>query len=97
MARFDVHPLKRGHVLDCRSDLLSDLSTRFGVPLTPPDDAPFAAVRLTPDLDVGNERLVMVAQLATTLHAREIGPAIASPAVFQPEIMNALDMLLTGY
>src|SRR6185437_9881954 len=42
VAQFDVHQLKsgRGLVIDCQSDLLGDLNSRFVVPILPRQDAP---------------------------------------------------------
>lgn len=53
MAKFDVYarPNGAGYLLDCQADLLSDLSTRFVIPLLPLDEAPTPAARLNPVFD----------------------------------------------
>ena len=98
MARFDVLGLKRGAlVLDCQADVLSGLRTRFVVPLFPIANAPFAADRLNPALDLAEGRYVLTTQAAATIDVREIERVVASLAHAESQIMNALDMLLTGY
>lgn len=98
MARFDVHrrPSGTGLLLDCQADLLGHLNTRFVVPLLPERDAPRPATRLNPLFEIGGERFVMVTQFAAAVHVRELGPAVLSLAGRDSEILNALDMLLTG-
>ena len=41
--------------------------------------------------------MVMVTQLASAVPLSEMGKPVASLAEDQPKIMNALDMLMTGY
>ena len=50
MARFDVHRRRdaAGYLLDCQADLLSDLTTRFVVPLLPLHAAPRRQIGSTP-------------------------------------------------
>jgi toxin CcdB len=98
MAQFDVHasPSGRGLLLDCQADLLSDLDTRFVAPLLPLDEAPKPAGRLNPLFDVRGKRYVMVTQYVSTLELRELGLRIASLARHHHEIVNALDVLITG-
>lgn len=98
MARFNVYALHQGgYVLDCQSDVLSGLTTRFVVPLMPPDEAPVAGARLNPSFDLSIGRVVMVTQFAGAMRAHELGQVVATLESFESEIMNALDMLLTGY
>jgi toxin CcdB len=98
MAQFDVHasPSGQGLLLDCQADLLSDLDTRLVAPLIPPDQAPKPAGRLNPAFDISGERYVMVTQYASTLELRELGPRIASLAAHHRQIVNALEVLITG-
>ena len=98
MARFDALRLKDGAlVLDCQADVLSRLRTRFVVPLFPLATSRFAADRLNPLLDLPDGRYVMGTQGAGTIDVREIDQVVASLAAAESQIMNALDMLLTGY
>lgn len=46
--------------------------------------------------DIAGARHVMVTQFAAAIELRELGPVVASLANERREIMNALDMLLTG-
>ncbi len=99
MARFDVY---RGVnpgalLLDCQSDLLSGLNTRLVVPLQPPALAPRPARRLNPEFDVDGQRYIMVTQYAAVMLLRECGPVVASLAHEDVAILNALDMLISGY
>ena len=99
MARFDVYQPDGGEalLLDCQADLLSMLDSRFVIPLMPLGflDNPFN--RLNPLFDIEGRRVVMVTQSAATVRSRALGRHIGSLASRQDEIMNAIDMLLTGY
>ena len=97
MARFDVFRSQGpGYLLDCQADVLRHFKTRFVVPLLPAQGA-VAASRLHPIFEVEGEKLVMVTQLASAVSLSELGAKAASLADQQMPIMNALDMLMTGY
>jgi len=99
MARFDVYRPDAGQtlLLDCQADLLSVLDSRFVIPLMPAGflDNPFS--RLNPFFEIEGRRVVMVTQSAATVRVRALGHRIVSLADEQAVIMNAIDMLLTGY
>lgn len=98
MARFDVYASSEsGFLLDCQADILGHLNTRFVVPLLPPNHAPRAADKLNPSFLVAGETVIMVTQFAGSAPTRELGEPVSSLASQHPTIMNALDMLLTGY
>ncbi len=99
MARFDVYRPGAGEalLLDCQADLLSGLDSRFVVPLMPLGFLANPFARLNPFLAVEGVRLVMVTQSAATVPVRALGRHVVSLAHEQATIMNALDMLLTGY
>ena len=99
MARLDVHRQPDGAlVLDCQADILSGLNTRLVVPLLPPGEAPaVAADRLNPKFEIEGETVIMFTQFASAMPIRELGTPIVSLAKEHSAIMNALDMLLTGY
>jgi toxin CcdB len=99
MARFDIFALRdeAGFLLDCQTDLLTDLNTRFVVPLLPEAEAPRPAARLNPVFDIRGQRMVMVTQFAATAGAKELGEPIASLRERQEEILDALDMLISGF
>lgn len=99
MARFDVY---RGIgeadlLLDCQSDLLAMLNTRFVVPLMKAAHAPQPARRLNPVFEIDGASYVMVTQFAATLARRDCGAVVGSLAADEASIINALDMLISGY
>lgn len=99
MAQFDVYGNvgEPGFLLDCQSDTLSGLNTRLVVPLLPPDYAPLPSRRLNPTLRVGPDEVVMMTHFALAVPVRALGRSVASLAHEDMTIMNAFDMLLTGY
>ncbi|HTU10041.1 MAG TPA: CcdB family protein [Allosphingosinicella sp.] len=99
MARFDVYRRREGdgYLLDCQADILNILNTRFVVPLLPPDEAPLAGARLNPSFSVEEAPVVMYTQFAASVPAKELGDHVCSLSNEHSAIMNALDMLLTGY
>jgi toxin CcdB len=96
LAQFDVYRV-RGNVLviDCQSDLLADLPTRFVVPLRPTDSV--ALKRLTPTFTIAGEILTMITPLARAIDVRDIEETVATLDAAQFEIKAALDMLIFGY
>ena len=96
MAQFDVYRI-RGSILavDCQSDLLSDLRTRFVVPLRPVETAIFK--RLMPSFTIDGEVLTMITPLARAIDVRDIEDTITSLDAEQFEIKAALDMMMSGY
>lgn len=99
MARFDVHRSRDGRdvLLDCQSDFLSHLATRFMVPLLPQTRISPAIQRLNPVFDVEGRSVVMYTQLAAAVPLRELGPPVASLSGEQDRIVAALDFLLSGF
>jgi toxin CcdB len=96
VAQFDVHRLGDGLVIDCQSDLLDRLESRFVVPLVPRMDAPQVAKRLNPVFAIAGSEYVMLTQAAAAVRRRELQPAVTSLADRSFEITGALDVLLTG-
>ena len=97
MARFDVFTLKSGgYVLDCQAGLLSDLNTRFVVPLLPEMDAPPPARQLNPVFEIEGKSYVMATQFCAAIPMSELAGKIASLQSEDSRIMNALDMLISG-
>lgn len=99
MPQFDVYPnvSEPGYLLDCQSDAMSGLSTRLVVPLLPPDYAPVPSRRLNPILRVGEDEVVMMTHFAVAVPRRVLGKSVGSLAQEYTIIMNASDMLLSGY
>jgi toxin CcdB len=98
MARFEVYAAPGGPalLLDCQADLLDSFDTRVVVPLLPAEGAK-PATRLHPIFHVGDRDVVMATQLMSAVPVGILGQPVASLADRHAEIMNALDMLLTGY
>lgn len=97
MARFDVHKGDGpGYLLNCQADQLSHFTTRLVVPLQPAEGIPVNR-RLHPVFEVGGHSYVMVTQLASAVPARELGRKVANLEDQHTAILNALDMLISGY
>ena len=99
MAQFDVYRREQGsgYLLDCQADVLRTLNVRFVVPLLSPDDGPTPMARLNPSFRIKEAQVVMYTQFAASVPARELKTRIAYLAGQDRAIMNALDMLITGY
>ena len=96
MAQFDVHRLGEGLVVDCQSDLLDQIDSRFVAPLISRTAAPRTAARLNPVFEINGLEYVMLTQTASAVRRRELGPVIASLADRSFEITGALDVLISG-
>lgn len=98
MAKFDVYRAADGTMLiDCQSDVLAHLNTRFVVPLASPDDAVEVDRRLTPLLDIAGQEMLMLTHFAAAVPVTGLGRRTASAADQMFTISNALDMLISGY
>ncbi len=98
MAQFDVfRPASGGELLlDCQSDLLRHLNTRFVVPLMPLDRAPTPAARLNPLIEIDGETLSMVTQFASSVPKGELRDSIGSVEDRHYDIVRAIDSLIGG-
>lgn len=96
MAQFDVYRLGKGLVIDCQSDLLDQIDSRFVAPLILRPSAPTVAQRLNPVFEIDGENYAMLTQAAGAVRRRELGSVIASLADRSFEIMDALDVLISG-
>jgi toxin CcdB len=98
VAQFDVHRLNSSgtFVVDCQSDLLRELNTRFVVPLILKDAAPTAAQRLNPIFNLQGGQYVMVTQFAATVELRELGEIVCALREDALQIIGALDVLIGG-
>lgn len=98
MAQFDVHWLTRGNelVVDCQSDLLDRLNTRFVVPLVGRREAPAPAARLNPMFAIRGQDYVMVTQFAAAVDRRQLGEVVLSLRDHSFEIVGAIDVLISG-
>ena len=85
-------------LLDVQSDVLSVLGTRVVVPLYRPNSTGVTAMsRLTPVVRFqGHPLVAMVPELAG-IPQRELGPVAGQLAEAHGEILQAIDLLLTGF
>ncbi len=98
MARLDVFKSINGeYLLDCQADILDHLRTRFVVPLALLDDGPKVAARLNPIFEIEGVSLIMYTQFAMTVPIQDIQHYITSLGDHHTRIMDAIDMLITGY
>jgi toxin CcdB len=99
MAQFDVFRPRDGEelLLDCQSNFLDRLDTRFVVPLLRPDDMPKRIAKLNPRFEIDGMEFFMATQGAATIPARMIGTRVISLAEAHHVIVGALDMLISGY
>jgi toxin CcdB len=96
VAQFDIHRLGGGFAIDCQSDLLDQIDSRFVVPLVPLGDAPKVAQRLNPVFTVDGQEHVMLTQAAAAVRRRDLGAVVGSLAERSFEITGALDVLVSG-
>ena len=83
-------------VIDCQSDLLDRLNTRFVVPLIRSEDAPNPAARLNPRFVIEGQDHVMVTQFAAAVDRRQLGEFVISLRKQSFEIVGAIDVLISG-
>jgi toxin CcdB len=98
MARFDVRP-RRGTtdlLVECQSDFLSELETRFVVPLLPRSTTGRPIARLNPVFVIENRAYVLFPQFALSMLRTDLGRAVASLAHEQDRVIDAIDYLLSG-
>ena len=97
MAQFDVHTLSKGRLaIDCQSDLLNHLESRFVVPLVPREGGPTPARRFNPIFEIRGVEHVMLTQFSGAIDRRQLGEVVASLADHAFEITGALDVLISG-
>lgn len=105
MAQFSVHenpnPRTKGDVpflLDVQSDVLSVLATRVVVPLYRPEAFRSKAMtRLTPMVTVENTSLIAMVPEMAGLHQRDLGAIVGDLSALRHELLQAIDLLLTGF
>jgi toxin CcdB len=98
VAQFEVFRLRDGSglLLDCQSDLLRHLNTRFVVPLMPLERAPTPAARLNPLVDVEGQTHSMVTQFASSVPSADLKDVVCSLEDRRYEIVGAIDTLMGG-
>jgi toxin CcdB len=96
VAQFDIHRFGDALVLNCQSDLLNQIDSRFVVPLVPRTHAPNVAHRLNPVFAIDGQEYVMLTQAAAAVRGRALGPVVGSLSERSFEITGALDVLITA-
>lgn len=105
MAQFSVHenpnPRTKGDVpylLDVQSDLLSLLATRMVVPLYRQGLVHAQTMtRLTPVVRFRNKPLIAMVPEMAGIHRRDLGPILGDLPTLRTEILQAIDLLVTGF
>jgi toxin CcdB len=96
VAQFDVHRLADRLVIDCQSDLLDQIDSRFVVPLVRSQEGPKVAQRLNPLFEIDGEEYLMLTQAAAAVRRKELGAVVTSLVERSFEITGALDVLVSG-
>ena len=105
MAAYSVfqNPNPRTHaaipfLLDVQSDVLAVLCTRVVVPLYRPEATGVQALsRLTPMVQFQGQPLVAMVPELAGIARRELGPIAGDLAQARAEVLQAIDLLLTGF
>lgn len=98
MARFDVVRLPGGALaLDCQSDLLDHLASRFTVPLLPESALPGLIPGLHPRFEIDGTVAIMATHLAGAVPAHAMKDKVGSLAGQEYVIQRALDTLSGFY
>jgi toxin CcdB len=98
VAQLDVFRTANGeYLVDFQSDLLDHLNTRFVIPLESLDKGPKVAERLNPIFTIEGERMALYTQFALTVPQADLQDRIASLAEQRYVIMDAFDLLISGY
>jgi toxin CcdB len=98
MAQYDIYEIRgqAGYWLDCQSELLEGIDTRFVVPLILRETAPRLIPHLNPIFEIGDQHFVMLTEQAGPIPAAELRHSVGSLAGFHYDIIRALDMLISG-
>ena len=98
MAQFDIFQIRGGVVVDCQTDVLRRMPTRFIIPLEPITQSLIINDQLNPRFMLDDQELVLVTQLAGTVRARELAHRVGSltDEPDQRAVQLAIDMLTTG-
>ena len=83
-------------VIDCQSDLLRDMQSRFVVPLFGADEIDDAAPRLNPEIWVDGQIYRLFPQGAATLSIQELSNRRANLSDSGFSILDAIDVLVSG-
>ena len=86
------------YLLDIQSDLLDDLRTTVVIPLSPAARAGAAAIeRLCPVVEVQGSSYVALTQQMAGIERKMLGGEVADLASYRPQIIAALDFIVSGF
>lgn len=98
MARFDVYrTVNSNFVVDYQADFLDYLRTRFVIPLFDPLVEAKVSERLNPAFDIDGDRYVLYPQFAASIPVGDLQQRIGTLADQYLTIVDAFDMLTSGY
>ena len=98
MAQFDVYLIEGyGLVVDCQSDLLSELRSRLVAPLRDPAEPIVFSTRLNPVVEVEKRTYRVAAQFLRAVDREQLGTRVATLAGSEFEIKTAIDMVVSGF
>ena len=84
------------YLLDVQSDLLEPLATRVVAPLIVAEEFGSPIQRLNPEFEIEGTRVVMSTAEMAGIPKRLLGEEVCSLRERRPDIIAALDLLLTG-
>jgi toxin CcdB len=98
MPQFDIYRERGGSLLllDCQSDLFDHFDTRLVIPLMPVDAAE-PLTRLHPIFKFDGHDVMLSTQLASSVGVSELTDHVGSLAHERYTILNAIDMLVSGF
>ncbi len=97
MAHLDVHRLANGElVVDCQTDELAILPTRFVVPLLDPKNLPNPIKGLHPAFMIDGREHLLATHAASAIAKSRLGEPLQSLERHRYTIIKALDFLITG-
>ncbi|WP_294197084.1 CcdB family protein [uncultured Sphingomonas sp.] len=98
MAQFGIYRVDgHGLVVDCQSDLLSDLQSRIVAPLRAEAEDSVSLSRLNPRIEVDGIAYRVATQFLRSVDRRVLGEHIGSANAIEWEIKTAVDMLISGF
>ena len=84
------------YLLDVQSDLLDSLATRVVIPLIEISKTSKPITRLNPIFEIGESSVVLSTQELAGVPSNVLGAFVVSLREHRSDIVNALDLLLTG-
>ena len=103
MAQFDVYKNTNSktrrsvpYLLDVQSDLLNPIATRVVIPLIRISKVNQPITRLNPEFEIEGTRVMLSTAELAGVPISAVGKQVTSLKEYRTDIINALDVLLTG-